>query len=48
MFIIGGLIGSAVFGIWVEKRKKYKLSVMIICGASGLTMVGVMAAFISE
>lgn len=30
LFIIGGLMGSAVFGIYVEKTKKFKLVINLI------------------
>ena len=38
VFIIGGMIGSAIFGIWVEKTKKYKLATILICLLSTLMM----------
>jgi FLVCR family feline leukemia virus subgroup C receptor-related protein len=31
LFIVGGIIGSVVFGIYVENTRKYKLSVFLIC-----------------
>lgn len=31
MFIVGGIIGSIVFGIFVEKTQKYKVSILIQC-----------------
>eukprot|EP00347_Sterkiella_histriomuscorum_P021419 403334042 len=45
VFIVGGIIGSAVFGIWVEIKKTYKLSVIIICALSVASTVGVSASF---
>lgn len=31
LFIVGGIIGSAVFGVWVEFTQNYKISVILIC-----------------
>jgi FLVCR family feline leukemia virus subgroup C receptor-related protein len=31
LFIVGGIVGSAVFGIWVEKTRMYKMAVFTIC-----------------
>lgn len=31
LFIVGGILGSAGFGIYVETKKAYKLSVNLIC-----------------
>jgi len=30
LFIVGGILGSAGFGIYVEKTREYKLSVSLI------------------
>ena len=38
VFIIGGMIGSALFGIWVEKTKRYKLATILICVLSTIMM----------
>ena len=46
MFIIGGIIGSAAFGVWVEIKKTYKLSVIIITILSTLSTVGVSFSFL--
>lgn len=47
VFIIGGIVGSAGFGVWVEIKKTYKLSVIIISGLSVLSTIGTGLAFIS-
>lgn len=47
VFIIGGLVGSAAFGIWVELKKTYKLSVIIISLLSVLSMIGTSFSFLS-
>ena len=38
MFIVGGIFGCVAFGLWVEKTKKFKTAVNIIC-FSATTMV---------
>lgn len=48
VFIIGGLIGSAAFGVWVEIKKTYKLSVIIISALSIVSMVATGFSFISQ
>ena len=30
LFIVGGILGSVAFGTWVEKSRKYRLSVILI------------------
>jgi len=35
MFIVGGIGGSVVFGIWVEKTLQYKAAIIVICFLSG-------------
>ena len=40
VFIVGGIIGSAAFGVWVECKKAYKLSIIIISVLSILSVVG--------
>jgi FLVCR family feline leukemia virus subgroup C receptor-related protein len=45
VFIVGGIIGSAAFGIWVELKKTFKLSVMIISALSVVSIVGTAFAF---
>jgi MFS family permease len=30
MFVVGGVVGSVIFGIWVENSKKYKLAFVIL------------------
>ncbi|CDW77331.1 major facilitator superfamily protein [Stylonychia lemnae] len=47
IFIIGGIIGSACFGVWVEIKKTYKLSVIIISILSALSIVGVAFSFMT-
>lgn len=34
LFIVGGVLGSAAFGVYVEATRKYKLSVVLICFCS--------------
>lgn len=36
MFIVGGVVGSAVFGIWVEKTHMYKAAISVICFFAGV------------
>jgi cyanate permease len=48
VFIIGGLVGSAIFGIWVELKKKYKLSVIVISVLSFLSMIATAFSFYSK
>lgn len=48
VFIIGGLVGSAIFGIWVEIKKTYKLSVIVISALSFLSMIATSFSFISR
>ena len=31
MFIVGGILGCVAFGLWVEKTKKFKTAINIIC-----------------
>jgi hypothetical protein len=40
LFIVGGILGSAGFGIYVESTKKYKLSVVLICVCSTIFTLG--------
>ena len=40
LFIVGGIIGSACFGIYVETTKKYKVAVSLICIGSFISTVG--------
>ena len=47
VFIIGGLVGSACFGIWVELKKTYKLSVIIISILSVISSVGTAFSFLT-
>jgi hypothetical protein len=47
VFIVGGLVGSAGFGVWVEMKKTYKLSVIIISILSVLSTVATSFSFIS-
>lgn len=37
LFIVGGVAGSAGFGIYVETTKKYKPAILVICVASVIT-----------
>ena len=48
MFIIGGLFGSADFGIWVEKKKTFKLAVIIISIGSTISVTLLVASLISQ
>ena len=41
-FIIGGIIGSAVFGVIVEIKKNYRLVTMIICGGASVMSIVLM------
>lgn len=47
VFIIGGIVGSAGFGIWVELKKTYKLSVIIISVLSVVSTVGTAFSFLT-
>ncbi len=47
VFIIGGLVGSAGFGIWVELKKTYKLSVIVISFLSVISTVGTAFSFLT-
>lgn len=47
VFIVGGIIGSAAFGVWVEIKKVYKLSVIVICALSVASTVGVSFSFLT-
>jgi len=47
VFIVGGIIGSACFGIWVEIKKTYKLSIIIISILSTVSTVGIAFSFMS-
>lgn len=47
VFIVGGIIGSAVFGVFVELKKKYKLSIIVITILSVLSTVAAIFSFIS-
>ena len=40
LFIVGGIIGSACFGIYVENTRKYKLAVFVICAMSFVFTLG--------
>ena len=44
---MGGLIGSAAFGVWVEMKKTYKLSVIVISILSVLSMAATSLSFLS-
>ena len=48
VFIIGGLVGSGVFGVFVEIKHKYKLAVILICLFSIVSTTGVMFTFIAK
>lgn len=43
---MGGVVGSAVFGIWVEFKKTYKISIIIITILSALSTTGTLFSFI--
>lgn len=56
VFIVGGIIGSAVYGIWVEKKRNYKQVLILMSFLSSKTtgkdknvvfgVMGIMFAFI--
>jgi len=46
VFILGGVIGSACFGIWVEIKKTYKISIIIISALSAVSTLGTLFSFI--
>lgn len=48
VFIFGGLVGSAVFGIYVEIKRKYKRAVIMICFFSIFASIGVLFSFINK
>lgn len=48
VFILGGIIGSALFGINVEKTQQYKRAVTMICILSCLATIGLLFAFPSD
>lgn len=39
LFIVGGILGSAGFGLYVETTKKYKAAIIVICLASVITCI---------
>jgi FLVCR family MFS transporter 7 len=43
-FIIGGIIGSAFFGVMVELKKNYRVVTIAICGISSVTPIALMFA----
>lgn len=47
MFIIGGIIGSAVFGVTVEIYKNYRMVTIIICGISSVMPIVLMLSFLT-
>lgn len=47
-FIIGGIIGSACFGVIVEIKKNYRVVTIVICGLSSLTPIILMFALKSN
>ena len=48
VFIIGGIIGSAVFGILVEVKKNYRVVTMVICGISSVMPIALMFSFLTQ
>lgn len=48
MFIIGGIVGSGVFGAFVEIKRKYKLAIIVICILSFASTFGMMFGLISK
>ena len=40
VFIVGGVVGSACFAVWVEKTHSYRVAVNVICLFAGLFTVG--------
>ena len=47
LFIFGGIMGSLCFGVWVEIKKVYKLSYIIICAGSTISLIGLTFALLS-
>jgi predicted MFS family arabinose efflux permease len=47
VFIIGGIIGSAVFGILVEIKKNYRAATITICGISSIMPLALMFSFLT-
>ena len=48
VFIIGGIIGSAVFGVIVEVKKNYRVVTIIICGLSSLFAIALSFSLLSN
>ena len=48
VFILGGIIGSAVFGIIVEIKKNYRAVTIVICGISSVMPIVLLFAFLSN
>jgi MFS family permease len=47
-FIIGGIVGSAVFGVIVEIKKIYKFATIVICGLSSVMSVVLMFVLLTN
>jgi MFS family permease len=47
VFILGGIVGSAVFGVIVEIKKNYRAVTIIICGISSVMPIVLMFAFLT-
>jgi sugar phosphate permease len=47
-FIIGGIVGSAFFGIIVELKKNYRTVTIVICGVSSVTPIMLLFALKSK
>mmetsp|Transcript_33076 Transcript_33076/g.32202 ORF Transcript_33076/g.32202 Transcript_33076/m.32202 type:complete len:177 (-) Transcript_33076:17-547(-) len=48
LFIVGGIIGSGIYGAIVEKYKKFKVIMNILCVNSCISTLALMFCFISE
>ena len=47
IFIFGGIIGSGVYGGFVEVTKRYKLATTIICWCTAITPISLVFALLS-
>lgn len=48
VFIIGGIVGSAAFGVLVEVKKNYKVATIIIAGASSVMPLVLMMSLLTH
>lgn len=42
MFIVGGIVGSGVFGGIVEVYKNYRVATIVICAATTITPIALL------